>query len=40
MKGSILMVDDDASLCEVFDRCHAVSEFLLDRSPIWLDETY
>ena len=28
------------SLCEVFDRCHAVSEFLLDRSPIWLDETY
>ena len=26
------------NLCEVFDRCHAVSEFLLDRAPVWLDE--
>ena len=26
------------SLCEVFDRCHDVSEFLLDRAPVWLDE--
>lgn len=25
-------------LCDVFDRCHGVSEFLLDHSPIWLDE--
>lgn len=26
------------NLCEAFDRCHAVSEFLLDGSPMWLDE--
>ncbi|MEM9893552.1 MAG: hypothetical protein AAF962_22080 [Actinomycetota bacterium] len=26
------------NLCEVFDRCYAVSEFLLDRAPVWLDE--
>lgn len=26
------------NLCEIFDRCHAVSEFLLDRAPVWLDE--
>ena len=26
------------NLCEVFDRCYEVSEFLLDRAPIWLDE--
>ncbi len=25
-------------LCEVLDRCHAVSEYLVDRAPIWLDE--
>ncbi len=26
-------------LCDVFDRCQAVAEWLLDRAPIWLDET-
>jgi len=26
------------NLCEVFDRCYEVSEFLLDRAPVWLDE--
>lgn len=26
------------NLCEIFDRCTAVSEFLLDRAPVWLDE--
>ena len=26
------------NLCDVFDRCHAVSEFLLDRAPVWLDD--
>jgi hypothetical protein len=26
------------NLCEVFDRCYAVSEFLLDRAPVWLDD--
>jgi len=26
------------NLCDVFDRCHDVSEFLLDRAPVWLDE--
>jgi hypothetical protein len=25
-------------LCDVLDRCHAVSKFLLDAAPIWLDE--
>jgi len=25
-------------LCDVLDRCHAVSMFLLDRAPVWLDE--
>lgn len=25
-------------LCEVLDRCHEVSMFLLDRAPAWLDE--
>ncbi|MEE9416036.1 MAG: hypothetical protein V3V01_12195 [Acidimicrobiales bacterium] len=25
-------------LCEVLDRCHAVSDFLLDRAPAWLDD--
>ncbi len=25
-------------LCDVFDRCLDVSEWVLDRSPIWLDE--
>jgi hypothetical protein len=25
-------------LCEVLDRCHAVSTFLLERAPAWLDE--
>lgn len=26
------------NLCETFDRCHTVSEFLLDRAPIWLND--
>ena len=25
-------------LCDVLDRCHAVSSFLLDAAPVWLDE--
>ena len=25
-------------LCEVLDRCLAVSQYLLDRAPVWLDE--
>lgn len=25
-------------LCDVLDRCHGVSTFLLDRAPAWLDE--
>ncbi len=27
-----------ADPCEVLDRCAAVSEFLLDRAPVWLDD--
>ncbi len=26
------------NLCDAFDRCHEVSEFILDRAPVWLDE--
>jgi hypothetical protein len=26
-------------LCDVLDRCFTVSEFLVDRAPVWLDET-
>ncbi|MEY2406809.1 MAG: hypothetical protein QOG39_1725, partial [Acidimicrobiaceae bacterium] len=25
-------------LCDVLDRCLAVSEFLVERAPIWLDD--
>ena len=25
-------------LCEILDRCLAVSQYLLDRAPVWLDE--
>lgn len=25
-------------LCDTFDRCHTVSEFLLDHAPLWLDD--
>jgi hypothetical protein len=25
-------------LCDVLDKCHEVSTFLLDRAPAWLDE--
>jgi hypothetical protein len=25
-------------LCDILDRCFAVSEFLVDRAPVWLDE--
>ncbi|MEY2404410.1 MAG: hypothetical protein QOD38_1961 [Acidimicrobiaceae bacterium] len=28
----------EEQLCEVLDRCLAVSEFLVDHAPIWLDE--
>jgi hypothetical protein len=33
-----IFLEQDNHLCEVFERCHAVSEFLLDRAPVWLDE--
>lgn len=26
------------NLCDVLDKCHEVSGFLLDRAPVWLDE--
>ncbi len=26
------------SLCDVFDRCYNVSDFLLDRAPVWLGD--
>lgn len=26
------------NLCDTLDRCNAISEFVLDRSPMWLDE--
>lgn len=26
-------------LCDVLDRCQHVAEFLLDRAPVWLDES-
>jgi hypothetical protein len=26
------------SLCDIFERCHEVSEFILDRAPVWLGE--
>ena len=26
-------------LCDELDRCHQVAEFLLDRAPVWLDDT-
>ena len=25
-------------LCDILDRCHAISEWVLDRCPVWLDE--
>jgi len=25
-------------LCDVLDRCHGVSEYLLEQAPVWLDE--
>ncbi|MEY2459417.1 MAG: hypothetical protein QOG30_1247, partial [Acidimicrobiaceae bacterium] len=28
----------EEQLCDVLDRCLAVSEFLVDHAPIWLDE--
>jgi hypothetical protein len=28
----------EEQLCEVLDRCLAVSRFLVDRAPVWLDE--
>jgi len=32
----IYLGEDD--LCEVLDRCHAVSDYLLDRATVWLGE--
>ena len=32
----IYMGEDD--LCDVLDRCHAVSDYLLDRAALWLGE--
>jgi len=32
-----VLTDDDELLCEVFNRCLAVSQFLLDAAPAWLD---
>jgi len=26
-------------LCDVLDKCQVVAEFLLDRAPVWLDDT-
>jgi hypothetical protein len=28
----------EEQLCDTLDRCLAVSEFLIDRAPVWLDE--
>ena len=28
----------DEQLCDVFDRCHAICDFLLDRAHAWLDD--
>ena len=27
-------------LCEIFDRCLAVSKYLLDQAPVWLGDTF
>ena len=32
----IYLGEDD--LCDVLDRCHAVSDYLLDRATVWLGE--
>jgi hypothetical protein len=29
---------NEEQLCDVLDRCLAVSEFLIDRAPVWLDD--
>jgi hypothetical protein len=34
-----MILRNEEQLCEVLDRCLAVSEFLVDRAPAWLDET-
>jgi hypothetical protein len=34
-----LILRSEEQLCEVLDRCLAVSEFLIERAPAWLDET-
>lgn len=26
------------NLCDIFDRCYSVSEFLLDHAPVWLND--
>ena len=30
---------NEEQLCEVLDRCLGVSEFLVERAPVWLDES-
>jgi hypothetical protein len=30
---------NEEQLCDVLDRCLAVSEFLVNNAPAWLDET-
>jgi hypothetical protein len=34
--GTIYLLQEQ--LCDVLDRCHAVSTYLLERAPAWLDE--
>ncbi len=34
--GDVFM--EKESLCEPFERCGQVCEYMLDRAPIWLDE--
>ena len=29
----------DEQLCDVLDRCYQVSEYLLDRAPVWMGDT-
>jgi len=33
-----VLMSDDQPFCGLLDRCKAVSLFLLERAPAWLDE--
>ena len=33
------MYGGELYLCDVLDRCNDISQYLLDRAPLWLDET-